>query len=79
MTQGLTLELRSEESGYRHYLAGQAVRAGTILELQTDSGWITGRYEWSYNPDSKPYLVVDSDTDRAVGLGPDSRLRWPSG
>ena len=66
--RGSELELRNEgSSGYRHCLDDRAVHAGSMLELLTDNGWVTGRYEWSFNPDGNPsYLVIDTDKDQAV-------------
>lgn len=65
------------EGGYRHYLLGRAVHAGTRLELLTDNGWVTGRYEWRFHPDIKPYLVLNTETGETVVLEYDAELRWP--
>ena len=76
--RGSKLELIHEgPSGYRHYLDGKAVCCGTLLEIRTDGGWQTGRYEWSCNPDSQAFLVTDTDADEAITLDTYSLLRWP--
>jgi hypothetical protein len=78
MTAGSKLELTHDESGYRHYLDGRAVRAGDALEMRSGDAWTPGRYEWSYNTDSLPYLVTDTDADEAVTIEAESLLRWPN-
>lgn len=63
------LVLVDEESGLRHYLAGEPVHAGDTLELQLGrselgpglygaSGWLLGRYEWTFEPGRRPLLIV---------------------
>lgn len=43
---GARLELRKEPGGFRHYLAGEPVHAGTPLDLlMADGSWLPGRYE----------------------------------
>lgn len=77
---GSCLELRHEgASGYRHYLDGRAVHAGTLLEVLTDSGWVPGRYEWCFQPERSPFLVTDDGTDEAVVVGSNAIIRWPHG
>lgn len=72
------LEVRHEgSSGYRHYLDGIAVHAGTLLEVWTDNSWLLGRYEWSFRHEREPYLVVNTDTDEVVVLHENAELRWP--
>ena len=40
------LELREDLGGLRHYLCGEPVSCGTLLEiLLTDGDWLLGRYE----------------------------------
>lgn len=76
--QGFHLELRLEDaSGYRHYLDGRPVHAGTIVEILTDDGWVTGRYEWNFAIDSEPFVVTNSEHNRAFLLDANSLLRWP--
>jgi hypothetical protein len=75
---GSSLELRHEgPSGYRHYLNGRAVHAGTLLELLTDSGWLLGRYEWSFRRERSPYLVINDECSQAISIDTDAILRWP--
>lgn len=58
----------------RHYLAGEPVHCGTILELDCDGRWTFGRYEWSGRPDDLPTFHIG---ERALWLSADARLRWP--
>jgi hypothetical protein len=74
--EGHQLELRREESGLRHYVDNQAVRGGSFLEMLTGDGWVTGRYEWTFNADSKPFLMVSDD--QLITLDSDAQLRWPA-
>ena len=64
-------------SGYRHYLEGRAVHAGSLLEVLTRGGWVLGRYEWSFHPERRPYLVTNAETDEAILLNSESLLRCP--
>ncbi len=71
------LELRFEEAGYRHYLQGQPVHAGDLVELFTEkTGWISGRYEWSYQPEELPSVFYDEEKGFVVQAG--DQLRWPN-
>jgi len=77
-TTGSRLELRHEgSSGYRHYLRGRAVHAGSLLELLHNGDWLLGRYEWCFRPERAPHLVTNAETDEAVILRGDAQLRWP--
>ena len=71
------LALRQEGGGYHHYLDGRAVHSGDQLELNIDGKWVLGRYEWSFHTETRPYLVVDSNTDDTITLSEHSLLRWP--
>jgi hypothetical protein len=52
---GEHLELRREVGGLRHYLSGEPIHAGELLELQLDDGkWALGRYEWNYRQQDRP-------------------------
>jgi len=44
---------------YRHFLAGEPVACGTILQCFLDGKWITGRYEWSCRREDLPALHID--------------------
>ena len=53
----------SGESGdntHRHYLAGQPVHCGDVLEMFESGSWIRGRYEWTTKLDELPTLVSTS-------------------
>ncbi|APZ95864.1 hypothetical protein [Fuerstiella marisgermanici] len=70
------LELQHESSGLRHYLDGQPVHAGSLIEVFTEStGWTPARYEWSFL-ESRPATAWISD-EEIVDLDPDMPVRWP--
>jgi hypothetical protein len=58
----------------RHYLAGEPVHCGTMLQRFQDGQWITGRYEWSGRPEDLPTLVIGA---QVIGLTAGCLLRWP--
>jgi hypothetical protein len=39
---------------HRHYLAGEPVHCGEILERYKDGEWIRGRYEWTARLENAP-------------------------
>ena len=59
---------------HRHFLAGEPVHCGTILQRFADGQWVFGRYEWSGNPDDQPTFHID---DQVIGLTAACLLRWP--
>jgi len=59
---------------YRHFLAGEPVNCGTVLQRFQDGEWVTGRYEWSCNREDLPTWHVDG---RTTCLAPSDLLRWP--
>ena len=69
-----SLELRREPSGYRHYLCGRQVHAGSFLDMSINGHWETGRYEWSFRPESRPYMVFQ---DEELTIYDADLLRWP--
>jgi hypothetical protein len=73
------LALRDEGiDGFRHYLNGEPVRAGELLELRLDDGaWVRGRYEWSFSNDDLPRLHLRND-NRSLPLRPGSLVRRPA-
>ena len=73
---GNTLVLAHESSGLQHYLLDREVRAGTSLQMFYEGDWIAGRYEWSFNERSNPYLVIGED--RSIPITSESELRWPT-
>lgn len=60
----------------RHYLSGQPVSCGTILELFQSGTWVIGRYEWTGNPGDAPTFHLG---EQVVRLDEDLPLRWPKG
>ncbi len=77
-----SLELRQDSGGLRHYLAGQPVHAGDLLELHlhpaaavdTNSNylqdvWLAGRYEWTCRKEDPPlFILVAADG---------TKITWP--
>lgn len=71
-----TLELRPEPGGLRHYLDGEPVHCGDILELLTDDGArVLVRYEWNWKQGGPPALCLDQDV--AIFASEGTKLRWP--
>lgn len=87
--RGEVLKLVHEIGGLRHYLGGEPVHAGDLLELRLPGGaWVLGRYEWSFRAGSAPcfYVTLGGDWERDAALDPvqtclalpqAARLRWP--
>ena len=72
------LELRREPGGFRHYLDGQPIHAGDLLEMQTDDGsWVLIRYEWNQKQNKSASLVLNDDF--TIELTASTHLRWPDG
>ncbi|WP_088834376.1 hypothetical protein [Paenibacillus tyrfis] len=59
-----TIELGQEGSGsgYRHFVAGKPINAGSYMEVKFGDGWIAGRYEWSFEKNS-PIRIHSSRGD----------------
>lgn len=71
------LVLQQEGHGYRHYLDDREVYPGTMLELQVGTDWVLGRFQWNFDHETRPYLVIDADRDDTISLSEHSILRWP--
>jgi hypothetical protein len=62
--------------GFRHYLDGEPVHCGEVLEIQLDSGaWAVGRYEWNFRAGGEPVLFTSADEGMVLTEG--HVLRWP--
>ena len=74
-----TLDIRVETGGFRHYLDGEPVHAGTGLELRgLDGSWVAGRYEWSGLAGALPRFYVNvAGHEATITLTLDLELRWP--
>lgn len=59
---------------HRHFLAGEPVHCGEILQRFEDGEWVTGRYEWSCCPGDLPTFHVG---ERVTHLTAECLLRWP--
>ena len=68
-----------EHTGPRHVLGGRAVHPGAALEVRMDGPrWVRGTYQWSFDPDDDPCLVVDELWGpHVLRLDADDLLRWP--
>ena len=53
--------LENTENGYRHYVRGVPIHAGSAIHVKLGDGWIAGRYEWSF--DSKSSIRIHSGDD----------------
>ncbi|EGW37071.1 hypothetical protein [Desulfosporosinus sp. OT] len=53
--------LHEESSGLRHYVNGVPVHAGSALQVKFGNGWISGRYEWSFDGKSKIQVHCNDD------------------
>jgi hypothetical protein len=74
------LELRTDDGGLRHYLEGEPVSAGAVLEVRKyDGSWVAGRYEWSWRPDELPQFYTDGLAEFGLPARISSAdiLRWP--
>jgi len=77
----MSLELRHEHGGLRHYLEGKAVHCGEELKLLISAGgkpsyWVWARYEATFQQDCiSPILYT---TFGRVIPDASTRLRWPS-
>lgn len=83
------LELREDAGGLRHFLAGEGIHAGEILEILLPDGvWLEGRYEWNYDRENRPLLYLnlggpwEGDPEKAppevvIRIPPEAILRWP--
>jgi len=74
-TKAGNLELRRDALGWRHWLDGRPVYAGSELEIDFfQEGWIPARYHWRFEID-RPAVVLTPFGE--LLLGPADRLRWP--
>ena len=64
--------------GTRHYLEGEPVHAGNILEMQCDDGaWVCVRYEYTYQAKSQTLSAfVHLDNERCMKVSESARFRW---
>lgn len=67
-----SLEVRSEVGGLRHYLEGEPVHCGELLEIQQEGRWRLGRYERS---GAKAGLFLSEQ--EVIFLSASDLLRWP--
>jgi hypothetical protein len=63
------LVLKKGMEGFRHYLDGEPVHCGELLELRTDDdAWILGRYEWNPKAGGEPFLCIDEEAVRLTSV-----------
>ena len=48
-------------NGLRHYVAGEPVHAGGGIQVKFGTGWIDGRYEWSFDVKSQIQIHCNDD------------------
>jgi len=78
--EGEVLELRDEGGGrLRHYLAGEPVHAGDLLEIRREDGqgWQRVRYEWNPRAGEERPFFHRSETDIFPLPLSGARFRWP--
>lgn len=69
------LVLGDDGGGPRYFLAGRPVRAGAILEFDSeDEGWQSARFEWSHDLDEVPELYLKSGA--VIPLPEQTLFRW---
>lgn len=76
------LVLGTDAGGLRHFVDGQPVHAGYVLEVELEDGtWVQMRYEWNFTRDAPPvfYLALAGPAVAKVTLPESARLRWPVG
>ncbi len=71
MEREIGRELAHED---RHFLAGEPVHCGAILELYENGSWVPGRYEWTCRVDELPTFQMG---ERVIELNGQELLRWP--
>lgn len=49
--EGLIL-IGTDGNGNRHFVDGEALNAGSYIEVKFGDGWIAGRYEWNFDKNS---------------------------
>ncbi|WP_437203387.1 hypothetical protein [Planctomicrobium sp. SH664] len=54
--------------------AGEPVHCGGSLKRYSDGRWMTGRYEWTCQPEDRPTFHV---AGTSIFLTPQRLLRWP--
>jgi hypothetical protein len=48
-------------NGLRHFVEGVPVHAGSAMQVKFGNGWISGRYEWSFDGKSKIQVHCNDD------------------
>jgi len=76
------LELRPEGFGQeRHFLDGEPLHCGDMLEWRADDGqWTVGRYEWNPRAGGDAVLITSTlpdGTSTATVITHEMTLRWP--
>ncbi len=76
--EGHALELRRDQSGYRHYyLAGRCLSPGDLFEIWLpETGWTPGRFEHPERKWRQPWVYFD-DHRPSIPVTAEHCLRWP--
>jgi hypothetical protein len=48
------MQLAPAQGTLRYFLGGRVLNGGDIIQLCCSGGWITGRFEWDQQPDTRP-------------------------
>jgi hypothetical protein len=82
---GQTLQLIVRSGRAKHYLDGRPVNGGDPIDLCFSGGWVTGRYEWSGEPNVPPCfhysleLIAEGRVAPGILAIPEGAvLRWPN-
>jgi hypothetical protein len=59
--QGAIILGHEESNGLRHFVDGVPVHAGSAMQVKFGNGWISGRYEWSFDGKSKIQVHCNDD------------------
>lgn len=84
-TDGEPLQLIARDTRVKYYLAGRPVGGGDPIDLCFSGGWVTGRFEWSGDPQERPSfhysleLIGEGQVEPGVIAIPEGAvLRWPT-
>lgn len=54
--------LGTDGGGKRHFVNGNPISAGTLIEIKFGKGWLQGRYEWSFNVGDPIKICAGNET-----------------
>ena len=73
------LTITEELGGYRHYLDGQPIHAGDVLEYFDGNrqAWVTARFELIFGERGRLAVLCFNDGS-SIAAEETMRLRWPA-